>query len=123
MPGWSALGLAGKLTAIGLVLAILLAVVIWIANWDPFGSKKRLETRAATAEVQSKVDTATVEAVDRYTHSVTVIREKADVAARAAETAPGADAPIPADVLDAWRSGLRNGSEGANDHGSGVAPR
>ncbi len=120
---WSALGLAGKLTAAGIALVLVLAVVVWIANLDPFGSKKRLETRAVTAETQSQIDTATTQALDRYTHETIVIREKADVAARAAETAPGADAPIPDDVLAAWRSGLRNGSEGSADHGSGVVTR
>lgn len=123
MIGWRDLGLAGRLVAIGIAGLLVLAVVVWIANWDPFGSKRRLETRAATAETQSKIDTATTQAVDRYVHTSTIIREKADVAARAAETAPGADAPIPADVLDAWRSGLRNGAQGSSDHGSGVVTR
>lgn len=94
IPGWNALGLAGKLTAAGIAAVIIIAVVIWIANWDPFGSRKRLETRAATAETQSTIDTKTVEAVDRYTHSVTVIREQTDAAVRQVQQAPGADAPI-----------------------------
>lgn len=124
MIGWSALGLAGKLTAAGIALAVILAVVIWIANWDPFGSKKRLETRAATAEVQTKVEQATTQAVDRYTTEVRIIRERSDAAVQRVQEAPGADAPLPGAVRDAWLAGVRHDSgSGTDDHHSGEPPR
>lgn len=84
----------GHVVAFVLIVVTLVGFLTWVATWDPFGSKRRLEQRAVTAERQVKNDTATIQAVDRYTHDVTIIREKTDVAVRQVQQAPGAETPI-----------------------------
>ncbi len=111
MGAWRALGLAGKLAVLALVAAILLAVVIWIANWDPFGSKQRLETKAANAELQASTSSLEVQGAEASTQRVEVVvrtREAAqqsltDVSRHAAE-APDANAPLPPDRASRLRA-------------------
>lgn len=104
MIGWSALGMAGKIAVVALVVAIVGAVLIWIANVDPFGSKQRLETKAANAELQAKTSGVEVKAAEESAQRVDVVvrvRESAQQSvsnlSREAQGAPDATAPLSAD--------------------------
>lgn len=81
------------------------------------------EARAAreAAEAQAKVDQATTKALDRYHTQTVILREKADAGVQSVRQAPGADQPVPPDVLSAWKRSLgelRDDAEGADDHRS-----
>lgn len=88
------------------VAIAIVAAMVWLANWDPFGSKRKLKAQVTTAVAQSGVDTATVKAVDTHHVETIIIREKADHAVQQVSQAPGADEPLPPAVLDVWRSGI-----------------
>lgn len=110
IPAWRALGLAGKLTAVGIALAIVGAVVLWITTWDPFGAKKRLETRAATAEQQAETSALTVQGAQESAQRVEVVvrtreavQQSVTAVSRQAQGAPDATQPIPADRADRLR--------------------
>lgn len=85
-----------------------LAVFYWIANLDPFHSKQRLQNRAETAEQQAVINEAGTQALDTYHRETIVIQSKSERAAENVQQAPGADAPLPPAVRDAWAGGLRD---------------
>lgn len=85
---------------------VVIVVVVFAYNFDPFGRLKNAKTTAANATAQVGADTATIKGVDHYTEHVTIVREKADRAVEAVQAAPGADDPVPGEVLAAWRKGL-----------------
>jgi hypothetical protein len=77
----------------------------------------KLKPVIVAAKAQSQADQATIQAVDHYTHEITVIHDRSERAQRAVEKAPGADQPLPADVRSRWLAGLSIGSpEGAPDN-------
>lgn len=81
------------------------------------GRAERAQAAAQIATRQAQLDQATTKAVDHYTQTVTVIREKADAGVQSVQKAPGAEQAIPEDVLAAWRAGL----DGLRDE-TGSAP-
>lgn len=98
-----------KPNALEIALAVLVVVVlVWVANWDPLGSKARLKARVASAEGQAVVSGATAQAVDAVAIKTQAVETRTHVIVRTIEAAPGADAPVPADVLRVWRDGLRD---------------
>jgi len=100
--------------AVGLIVALLiLAVLAW--NFDPFDRRKNAEQKAANATAQATTSESVAKAVDSHHTETIVIRERADRAIQTVERAPGADDPVPAPVLDAWRIGLRHGAAGSTD--------
>lgn len=99
-------------TALQIVcMAFVVIVLVWVANWDPFGSKARLRARAANAEAQVVVSDATTKAVDQVATTTAKVEEHTHVVIRTIQAAPGADAPVPPGVLSAWRDGLRDGAD------------
>lgn len=90
--------------ALGIGLVVAIAILAW--NFDPFGRRKAAEQRAVTAEAQTKVEAAATQAVDALHTQTIIIREKSDAGVQAVQQAPGADQPVPPDVLAAWRAGL-----------------
>lgn len=87
-----------------LAVVIVIAVIVWIANWDPFGSKQRLETKAANAELQATTAGMEVEAAEVSAQRVEVVvrtRESAQQSvsnlSRDAQGATDANQPLPAD--------------------------
>ena len=108
---WGALGLAGKVAAVALVIVLIGAVVIWIANWDPFGGKERLQTRAANAELQATTSGAEVQAAQESAQRVEVVIRTRDAAqqsvtavSRRAQGASDATQPLSADRAERLRA-------------------
>lgn len=101
------------------VLLILFVLRGFGFHFDPLNlaekRAKAAETRAAGAEQSAAMATNTVHIIERYHDKETVVREKAEESAHAVEAIPSND--VPADVLGAWRDGLRNVRSATNDPG------
>ena len=104
-----------KVYTYGAVVLALLGVVYW-ALWTA-GDRDRANRRADAYEAQSDLNAGATEAVERVLRTETVVNLRAQEASDAIVTAPGADAPIPDDVLSAWRAGI----DGVREAGSGGA--
>jgi len=92
-------------------LVVAGVVVAGLLGW--WGYTQHLRRAATQARQQATVATqtaqvaqATTGAVSRAQDRIVVVHEKSEVAADAVRNAPGADAPLPPAVLDAWRSGI-----------------
>lgn len=97
------------------------AVLFWLAlTFDPFGRRKRAELWADSAEVAETIATNTAKITERTFTKETIIREKGEAVVQTIEAAPGADTPIPPDVLSAWADGI---GRLRDDTGAGSDPR
>lgn len=103
-------------------VAFVVILLVWVANWDPFGSKARLKTKAANAEAQVVVSDATTKAVDQVATTTAKAEEHSHVVIQRIQAAAGADTPIPPDVLSSWRGGLSD-DPGSSDYRTGKPPR
>jgi len=101
-----------KVYTYGAVVLALFGVVYW-ALWTA-GDRDRANRRADAYEAQSDLNAGATEAVERVLRTETVVNLRAQEASDAIVTAPGADAPIPDDVLSAWRAGI----DGVREAGS-----
>ena len=72
---------------------------------------------ADKAEAQAKIAIATTRVVERAAAVEKHVNQQAEVAADVVEYAPGADAPLPPAVLDAWRAGIGELRAGPGPHG------
>jgi apolipoprotein N-acyltransferase len=72
-----------------------LGLVAYARHEHGVAEKARAQAQVATR--QAKIDQATTQAVDHYTHDTLVIREKADHAVQQVERAPGAELPVAPD--------------------------
>jgi len=107
-----------------IVGGVILAVALLFASmtFDPWGMRKRAETRAVTATQQAAVETTKAEVLDRVVRSEVIIRNQAQGAAQHVEAAIGAETPLPPAVGAAVRAGvdgMRNGSRTGDDQPSG----
>ena len=104
-------------------LVLFLALAIWLANFDPLGSKQRLRDTATSATRQAQTDQATTQALDHFIEHTTIIRERANRAVDQIQSAPTSG-----QVLDpAFRgvlcdSGLCDDPAVADDHSSKHVP-
>lgn len=71
-------------------LVIILVGLVWL-NHD---RAKRANDRVATAEAQAEFNAEATRQLEHYTTTTTGIREKAQEAERAVQSAPGASAPL-----------------------------
>lgn len=92
------------LLAGGIAILVLMALVAYARLEHDRAKKARAQLQVATR--QAKLNDATVKAVDHYTHTVQLIRERADAGVQSVQQAPHADDPVPDGVLDAWRDGI-----------------
>jgi len=107
-----------------IVGGVILAAALLFASltFDPWGLRKRAETRAVTATQQAAVATKTTEVLDRVVRSEVIIRNQAQGAVEHVEQAQGADQPLPAAVGLAVRAGvdgLRHPAGSGADHAPG----
>lgn len=77
---------------------------------------QRDRAKIEAAQTQTKVEQVATKAVDTYHTETIVIRERADRAVQAVQSAPGGDAPIPPAVRDAWLAGLRPQAPAGSDN-------
>jgi hypothetical protein len=106
-------------TMYGIAVVAALLALVWLGwHFDPFGRRKAAETRAANAEAQSRVDTASAQVLDRYHTQTIVIREKAANAERIIRQAPTAEQPLDPGLRAALcdsLAGLRDGEAACTD--------
>lgn len=101
-----------KPNALEIAAAVLIVILlVWVANWDPFGSRARLKAKVAASEAQAQVSTATAKAADQVAVKTIQITEKTHETVRTIQAAPGASAPIPDAVRRAWLAGLPDDPE------------
>lgn len=93
-----------RVLVIGVTIAAFIAVLVGLYFKGRQDAARKLEPVA----VQSDINKAATEVVDRYSTQVHEVRIRTDEAIREVREAPGADDPIAPAVLDAWRRGLRN---------------
>jgi len=116
-----------KTIAAAIVCALLLVGVVSVIGFisDPFGWRRHqvhvAQARAVHAEQQAQLATETTRVIEHtVTHQVVVTRQ-AEEAVHDVQVAPGADAPIPVAVHDAWLAGinrLREPAPAADDQHS-----
>lgn len=94
----------------GAVLALLGGAVLKIRHDEA----ERWRPKVEAAQQATKNAEAVSSALDGLQTKTVIIREKADVAIREVQQAPGADTLVPPDVLDAWRRGLQHDSASGN---------
>lgn len=107
-----------------IVGGVILAAALLFASltFDPWGLRKRAETKAVTATQQAAVATKTTEVLDRVVRSEVIIRNQASGAAQHVEAAIGAETPLPPAVGAAVRAGvdgMRNPAGGRDDQPAG----
>lgn len=90
----------------GIVIGAVLIFLLW--SFDPFGRRKAAEVRAVSAEQGESLAVETQQITERTFHTETVIREEGERVVETIEAAPGADTPVPPDVLGAWKSGINS---------------
>lgn len=96
--------------------AVLVAFMLIVAGYyKVMFDIQRKRSEAAVAETAAT--RRALDAANAYTQQTIVIREKGDDATVRIREAPGADAPVPPDVLSAWRAGI----DGLRNHDSGNA--
>lgn len=103
----------------GAVLIALAGVVFWL-SWTA-NSRERAILRAEVAEDQSELNAGATQTVEHVLRTETFVRTQAEEATHAIAIAPGADAPVPDDVLSAWRAGVvgvRQAPAAGSDPGS-----
>jgi hypothetical protein len=109
-----------RLISAAATLAAVLAAAGGFYLWGQREAEARLKPAVKAAETQTEVTEGAARALDRLTINVPIIREKADAAVETIRAAPGADDPLPAGLLDAWRRGMRDDAGGgAPDPGGG----
>ena len=115
--------LALRLSLAGAFVAALVGVWLYMGRLKREAVQARSEAVAAQARAASNAEgTRQVEKVFR---SETIIREKANGAVHEIQSAPGAETPVPPDVLDAWSrgiDGLRDGYAGVQRDNPQPAP-
>lgn len=101
-----------KTIAAAIVCALLLVGVVSVIGFisDPFGWRRHqvqvAHARAVHAEQQAQLATETTRVIEHtVTHQVIVTRQ-AEEAVHDVQAAPGADAPIPVAVHEAWLNGI-----------------
>jgi len=106
--------IGGVIAAVALLFASL--------TFDPWGLRKKAETKAETATQQATVATTTTQALDHVVRSEITVRQEAAGAAEHVEAAQGAETTLPPAFGDAVRAGIdrmRNGSGSGPDHDPG----
>jgi hypothetical protein len=106
---------------IGLALAAAGAVIIlvWFALHErEEAARERARADGAVAQSNLNTDTATI--ADRVGSDRVIIIQKAEETAHAVEAIPSDD--IPANVLVAWRAGLRDSASGPDTEHPGELP-
>lgn len=83
-------------SSVQLALAALVAILIGLV-WMNHDRAKRANDRVAAAEAQAEFNAEATRQLEHYTTTTTVIREKAQEAERAVQSAPGASAPLDPD--------------------------
>lgn len=97
----------------------LLALVAWL-NWTAT-SRERAIARADAAEAQSDLNTGATQTVEHVLRTETFVRTQAEEATHAIAASPGADAPLPDELLSSWRAGIdgvRESTAAGSDPGS-----
>jgi hypothetical protein len=87
-------------------LALTIGGVAYVQHLQSAAQHAKASEKAAL--VQTKVETAAVQAVDHYVEHTVILREKAERAVDAVQAAPGADAPLPPELRSVWLAGLRD---------------
>lgn len=85
LPLWAQAAIAG-------VLVLALLVMAW--GFDPFGRRKRAETKAAVATEDAKLKGEAIKQADTLHTQTIVIRERAQEAEDAIREAPGANVAL-----------------------------
>lgn len=82
-------------------IAIAALIVILTAGaWINHERLQKAEERVRVAEAQAELNAEATRQLDHYTTTTTVIRENAQEAERAVQSAPGASAPLDPDNRD-----------------------
>jgi hypothetical protein len=102
---WAVLRANWRLAALAAAVAAALGTYAYVGHLRHAATHARAQ--AAAAIVQGKADLATVQAVDHYTHDLTVIHDRAERATDVVQAAAGATTPVPPDVLAGWIAGVR----------------
>ncbi|MDP1873624.1 hypothetical protein [Phenylobacterium sp.] len=88
----------------GAVPIALAGVVLWL-SWTA-NSRERAILRAEVAEDQSDLNAGATQTVEHVLRTETFVRTQAEEASHAIAIAPGADAPVPDELLSSWRAGI-----------------
>ena len=106
-----------KLAAAGAAVATVAGAGAWTAHQIERPAHERAEARAAAAEsglraraeeakAQRGIDAAALDIVDHASRRAVDITVQGEIAAHAAEQAPGASDALPPDVLRSWAAGV-----------------
>lgn len=96
--------LSWRLGALGALLAAVVGVWLYMGHLKREASQARSE--AVAAQAQADINAEGTRQVEKVFRSETIIREKANGAVHEIQSAPGAETPVPPDVLDAWGRGI-----------------
>jgi len=88
----------------GAVLIALAGVVLWL-SWTA-SSRERAIARADAFEAQSDLNAGATQTVEHVLRTETFVRTQAEEASHAIAASPGADAPLPDELLSSWRAGI-----------------
>lgn len=117
LPKWATQVALGALALFALIMA--LNMLGW--RFDPFNRAEADKEGRAVAEDQSGLNAGATQTVEHVLRTETFVRTQAEEASHAIAIAPGADAPVPDDVLSAWRAGIvgvRQAPAAGSDPGS-----
>ena len=90
---------------IAVVALIALGAVVTLKFVGPLLAAQRAQTVAAKQEAQIATDTTRI--IEKTFTTERTVMQQAEAKADVIQAAPGADTPIPPDVLSSWHSGLR----------------
>lgn len=110
-------------SSVQLALAALIVILIGLV-WINHDRVQRANERVRAAETQAEFNAEATRQLEHYTTTTTVIREKAQEAERAVQSAPGASAPLDPDNRRTLCASLERvrGSAVCTDEGSGQVP-
>lgn len=110
VPGWQALGAAGRIAVVVLAAVLVVLAVVWIANWDLFGSKARLEDKAAGATLQAETTGVELRGEKESAQRVEIVVQTREAAQRSvtdisrkAQSATDATQPLSPDRAERLR--------------------
>lgn len=99
-------------------LALLAILGLWLAYSHAQQVARAQKVRLEVASRQVVVQTVATKAVDAVATKTAQVTERTYVVTKTIQAAPGADAPIPPAVRDAWLAGLSD-DPGSSDYRTG----
>jgi predicted membrane metal-binding protein len=98
-----------KLVLAGMLACLIVGAWAYVTHLHHIAKAAKAQTQAAVRQAQ--IQTVATRAVDQVAIKTQAVEEHTRVVVKTIQAAPGSDAPVPADVLRAWRDGLSDDAD------------